>query len=177
MDKIKMIHVSNMTGKLEGIKAVNTNTLTNEFCKRRHRIDNPLNICRSCYSVRQLKTYRKNCTKKWEENSKVLSEGIIPWDDLPRTNEIIMRLHGHGELINMDHLVNFTRLAKKNPDTTFALWTKKAPLVGEYERTHEELPPNMVKIFSNPNINKIMESPPKNFDRVFNNVDGEFEDS
>ena len=31
-----MIHISKMTGKLEGFNSISTNTVTNEYCKKQN---------------------------------------------------------------------------------------------------------------------------------------------
>jgi len=48
-----MIKVSVMTGKLVEIPAINTNTLTNEFCQEMHT-SSPKCICWDCYSYAML---------------------------------------------------------------------------------------------------------------------------
>ena len=51
-----MLKISEMTGKLTDIPAINTNTLTNSFCTKMHAKKHPKNICGVCYSQRMLKT-------------------------------------------------------------------------------------------------------------------------
>ena len=117
-----MLKQSVMSGKLKGIPAYNTNTKSNEFCMRQKDTDT---ICGQCYSHKMLDTYRKSCIPAWQHNSDEFSNWI-DWDDLPVINAAFVRLNGHGELINETHFVNIIRLARKNPYTTFALWTKRA---------------------------------------------------
>ena len=50
-----MLKISEMTGKLTDIPAINTNTLTNSFCTKMHAKKHPKNICGVCYSQRMLK--------------------------------------------------------------------------------------------------------------------------
>ena len=45
------LKISNMTGKLKDIQAINTNTLSNSFCKKENQSNNPDKICTICYSV------------------------------------------------------------------------------------------------------------------------------
>ena len=44
------LKISNMTGKLEDIQALNSNTLSNAFCKKENQSNNPDKICTICYS-------------------------------------------------------------------------------------------------------------------------------
>ena len=56
---------SNGSGKLEGIPSLNTNTLTNEYCKKMSSSGNDNIICTHCYSVSMLKTFMKYCEPKF----------------------------------------------------------------------------------------------------------------
>ena len=151
-----------MSGKLTGIPAFNTNTVSNAFCIRQK---DTATICGKCYSHRMLNTFRKSCIPAFEHNSKLFSE-FIEWDDLPRLNATYVRFNGHGELINSAHFDNIVRIAKKNPETTFTLWTKRASIV----RAYGAVPDNLILIFSNPRIGKVI-GVPRAFHKVFNNVE------
>ena len=65
-------------------------------------------------------------------------------------------------------------IAKDNPKTTFGFWTKRKDLIKEYVKENA-IPENVIMVYSNPKINNVMSKPPKNFDKVFNNVWAEFE--
>ena len=161
-----MLKQSVMSGKLTGIPAYNTNTKSNEFCIRQKDTDT---ICGQCYSHKMLDTYRKSCIPAWQHNSDEFSDWI-DWDDLPVVNAAFVRLNGHGELINDTHFVNIIRLARKNPHTTFALWTKRASIVRQYQaRPIHGMPTNLILVFSNPRIDKVI-GVPRGFHKVFNNV-------
>ena len=157
-----MLKQSKMSGKLTGIPAFNTNTVSNAFCIRQK---DTATICGKCYSHRMLNTFRKSCIPAFEHNSKLFSE-FIEWDDLPRLNATYVRFNGHGELINSAHFDNIVRIAKKNPETTFTLWTKRASIV----RAYGAVPDNLILIFSNPTIGKVI-GVPRAFHKVFNNVE------
>tara|TARA_B110000014_G_C20020107_1_gene529240 strand:+ start:496 stop:1080 length:585 start_codon:yes stop_codon:yes gene_type:complete len=159
-----MIQLSKMTGKLERIPAYNTNTTSNEFCIRQKDTDT---ICGECYSHRMLSTYRKNCVPAFERNSEAFSKPIR-WDDLPVLNHAFLRINGHGELINMTHLINCHAIALKNPHCNVVIWTKRAGLIRDYHK-HYKQPKNLILIFSNPRIDKPIPVP-RGFDKVFNNV-------
>jgi hypothetical protein len=49
------VHVSTMTGKLEGFRAINSNTRSNPFCFKMYENARADVICRSCYSHEMLK--------------------------------------------------------------------------------------------------------------------------
>lgn len=160
------VHISNMTGKLAGIQAINTNTLTNEFCGLMRETDA---ICGACYSAAMLSGSRKNCVPAFEHNSALLSSRELQPAELPAISASIFRFHGHGELINALHLRNLYAIAEHNPATIFALWTKRRDLIRKAAR-----PDNVVLIYSNPSLDKVMQRPPAGLDRVFNNVRAEY---
>ena len=162
-----MVHISVMSGKLKGIPAINTNTLSNAFCTAMHNAKKSV-ICAWCYSHNMLSGSRKNCVAKFEENSRLLAEWI-PWEELPVFNSLWVRFHGHGELQNMAHLENFHRIALKNPRTICTLWSKRRDLIREYHRNFTQ-PNNLILIYSNPIIDRVIARPPTGFNRVFNNV-------
>ena len=87
-------------------------------------------------------------------------------------NDNIFRLQSHGDLINELHLKNLMAIVKANKWTTFALWTKRKNVIKEYFDKHTK-PDNLILVYSNPLINKVIEAKdkPTYFDKVFNNVD------
>lgn len=158
------IKVSTMTGKMQHIPAINTNTLTNPFCIKMHDSNKPGCICVHCYSHDMLNGHRKNCAPVWQRNSDLLSGSVLSDDQIPVIDSHSFRFHGHGELINLTHFINFCRIARKNPKCTFALWTKRRDIQisGRLK--------NLILIYSNPTIDKVMKRPPIGFDKVFNNT-------
>ena len=165
-----MLKQSVMSGKLTGIPAYNTNTKSNEFCMRQKDTDT---ICGQCYSHKMLDTYRKSCIPAWQRNSDQFADWI-EWDDLPRDNDLFVRLNGHGELINDTHFVNIIRLARKNPRTTYALWTKRASITRKFTKPYNgndfgDIPDNLILVFSNPSVDNVIDVP-RGFHKVFNNV-------
>ncbi len=163
------VHISKMTGKLEGFKAISTNTMTNEYCIKQNASGNADNICTKCYSHTMLKSYRKNMQPALQRNSDLLGERILSSDELPSVLDAFFRFNAHGELINAIHLENLVAIAKHNPHCNFALWSKRIDIVRKYFAKHEK-PDNFILIFSNSKISNIMDKPPAPFDRTFNNV-------
>jgi hypothetical protein len=168
------VHLSVMSGKLKGMPAINTNTLDNPFCQVMALSGIPSLICAGagdkpqCYSWSMLSGSRQNCIPKFQQNSDVLSE-VIPWDCLPVFNSPNVRYHGHGELINLEHMVNFHRIALKNPQTMFALWSKRRDIILSYHKLCNQ-PDNLILVYSNPSTKYLLHKPPAGFDKVFNVV-------
>ena len=157
---------SKMTGKLDGIPALNTDTTSNKYCQSMSKKKDT--ICSSCYSWSMLKTFRKNCVPRFKANSDYLSEKVHEPEYLPKVASNIARFNGHGELVNAKHLENLFRICENQPKTTFSLWTKKKELVVRALKKRSK-PENMILIYSNPYPNTIAPLPTY-FDKTFNNV-------
>ena len=157
-----------MSGKLQGISALNTDTTSNSYCKAMSKKKDT--ICSMCYSWNMLQTFRKNCVPRFKQNSDYLSSKVHDVDYLPSPPGPVNRFNGHGEIINKNHLENLLRICENNPRMTFSLWTKKDRMVSQYIRTREgQKPKNLILIYSNPYPNTVAKLPP-GFDKTFNNV-------
>lgn len=95
-----MIHISKMTGKLEGFQAISTNTVTNAYCNKNYNKQDPNNICTFCYSNEMLKTFRKSMAPALQRNTELLADRVLHSDGLPVINSAFFRFNAHGELIN-----------------------------------------------------------------------------
>ena len=158
MDKLK---ISKMSGKLDGIRALNTDTVSNPFCQGMRKC--AANICAQCYSDNMLRTFRKNCRPAFQYNGGLLSSDT----DYPlNLRDDIFRISAHGELINYNHARNIMHIIKSNPDTFFAFWTKRPALVQKFIRAHGK-PANVNLIYSNPKTDTVADLPGY-FDKVFN---------
>jgi hypothetical protein len=164
-----IVHVSTMTGKLDGLRAISTNTRTNDYCIKQNASGDSSNICTKCYSHTMLSSYRKNMQPALQRNSDALGMRVLAEHEIPRILDSVFRFDAHGELINDTHLGNLVAICEANPGTNFALWTKRNDLVSKHFATRAK-PANMILIYSNPKISNIMRKPPRHFDRTFNNV-------
>jgi len=162
--------VSKMSGKLEGIRALNTNTLSNPMCKKWSK--NPKMICHYCYSINMLNTFRRCCVKPWESNSGILSTSVLPVVALPKfKKDKLFRFSAHGELINLNHLKNYMNIAEKNPNTFFGFWTKRTDLL---KRLGKAVPKNINMIYSTPCVDVAKPRVPEGFNKVFSAYTAEF---
>jgi hypothetical protein len=132
MEKLK---ITVGTGKLENLRSLNTSPLSNDFCMVMAESNT---ICSKCYSIDSLRTYRKGCDKAWGHNGEVLTKQVYEDSEMPFLNDAIFRIHSHGELIDMTHLRNVFALARRNPQTTFSLFTKRKDLVKQLEKSEQE---------------------------------------
>ena len=163
------VHISKMTGKLDGFQALSTNTMTNQFCIKQNASNKEDNICTKCYSHTMLKSYRKNMQPSLQRNSDLLSAKVLEHNQLPTILNAFFRFNAHGELINETHLINLVNIALHNPHCNFALWTKRNDIIAKYFKYNDK-PKNLILVYSNSKISNIMQKLPKYFDKTFNNV-------
>ena len=156
-----------MSGKLQGLPALNTDTTSNKFCIERSKDKD--SICNSCYSWNMLSTFRKNAVPRFRENSRIISDRVLDNNELPRPMSTVARFNGHGELINKNHLQNIVNFALFYPKVTFTLWTKKEAVIRAFFNKHKK-PQNLILIYSNDKVDCIYKKVPKHFDKVFNVV-------
>ncbi|MCP4648568.1 MAG: hypothetical protein GY853_00625 [PVC group bacterium] len=131
-----------------------------KFCNNMRK--NCKTICSECYAVDML-SYRAELNKRLENNYRLLTTSIIPRKNLPVITDKRFRFNSFGELENMIHLENYLEICRKNPETSFTLWTKRVDLV----RKIKDKPENLILIYSNPLLNDVSIQKPKMFDKMF----------
>jgi len=179
MKKEDLLCISKGIGKMQDIRSINTNTLTNEFCIKMHNTKNKLSICGHCYSIDSLESKRfPSQVKAYQRNSDILSNKELTEKEIYQNymfNDNIFRLQSHGDLINEKHLDNLIKIVTANKWTVFALWTKRKNVIKKYFDKNK-IPSNLIIVYSNPIINKIIDvkDRPQYFNHTFNNVDKDY---
>ena len=151
-----------MRGKMKGFSSLNTNPLTNDFCMKMNGNENT--ICSHCYSITGLQRWCMGADAVWQRNGVILSTKLLTRDHRPFIMDKYFRFHSHGELINKIHFANLCLIAGDNPDTHFALWTKRTNIVHGNEWL---IPDNMVLIYSDHKLDNPSKYIPKGFDKKF----------
>jgi len=154
-----MFHITKGTGKMKDLPSINTNSLNNEFCQAMCR--NTEYVCSRCYSNRYLK-FRPPLSELLSLNDEILSTECMKMRDIPFMNNLFVRFNSFGELINEQHYKNIIKICKKNPKTTFSLWTKRIVFVNQFKK-----PENLILVFSEASINSLSEKIPDGFDKLF----------
>ena len=186
-------HVSKLRGKLEDFNAIGNNTTKNKFCYDRYIIAKEKNkkankivdICGVCYSQKSLNGYMKSNQNALDKNE-ILAEKLLDKEEIKQFNilQSYFRFDHHGELLTEKvdangavikrygkyvMLENYCRIAEYNPHCNFALWTKRSDLIKRYFNKRNK-PKNLIIVFSNTTVDKVIQKIPKHFDKVFNNV-------
>jgi len=143
--------------KMGGMMSLNTSSHNNPFCVRMH--GNKKSVCRACYSWTLEAFYEKQLAHYLISNGDILSTTIM--EGVPILDRLYCRFNSFGELLNKTHYHNLLGIVDANPQTTFALWTKRLDIVKNPAKRD-----NLIYIYSSP-IKNVEARLPKGFDKVF----------
>ena len=156
------------TGKMAGMQSLSTSCRSNKNCERFSKIEG--SVCQKCYAQRMMKMY-KNMDPCLERNAELLTESVIPDENLPNINAAYFRFESFGDLHNTTQVVNYFNICKKNPDTNFALWTKNPALISPVA---DQKPENLQIVFSSLFLNTVADAEKFPFvDKIFTVYDKE----
>lgn len=137
-------------GKMSGMISLSTSPLKNAHCIK--RASNPNMICSHCYSM-NLNKMRKSLKEKLIRNTDLLTSSIIPVEEMPIVNVSYFRFEAFGDLQNTTQIANYFNLCKRNPSTSFALWTKNPFIIRQALAEGLSKPKNLIIIYSSPVLN------------------------
>mgnify|MGYP003305269674 CR=1 FL=1 len=96
----------------------------------------------------------KALDEKCKRNTALLTSRVLKDYELPDlSSEKYFRFESFGDINNAIQLQNYINIAKHNPNTLFALWTKQYILAYDYFKTND-VPDNFTLILSSLFINK-----------------------
>ena len=132
-----------LTGKLEGFKSISTSP-DNKYCALRAKCEKC--ICNKCFS-KESEKYKHAFFEHLRSNKELITSHILTDSELPIINDSFYRLESHGDTSNETDAINKCNICRKNPNTTFALWTKNPWL---YKSVFEKYgkPQNMIFVLS-----------------------------
>ena len=141
-----LLKISKHDGKMEGIRSLSTYKLVCNTCLKLK--DNKATICSHCYVDNTFKCYPQ-LSLAMIYNTLLLKYTKLTQRQLPIINDLYFRFESFSDLQNEQHLENLYAIAKHNPYTQFALWSKNYGLVWKYKA-----PKNVNIILSNYYLNK-----------------------
>ena len=149
------IKISTLQGKMQKVRAISTYAGDNPSCLALMKCSD--NVCSHCYAYKQVESgVYPNQRKCLERNGKALSSKLLKI--VPNLSKLkyheIFRFESHGDVINVTNARNYIRIAKANPETRFAAWTKR-PLIWKVALEKEGgKPDNLNLVYSSPQLNK-----------------------
>lgn len=138
-------------GKMSGMASLSTSPLKNPGCVARRNIKG--SICEKCFSY-NLNEFRDALREKLIVNTMLLCKEVYPVKTFPLLNLLYFRLEAFGDLINTIQVMNYFNFCRRNPRTTFALWTKNPLIIRKALLEGAKKPSNLIIIFSSCMINQ-----------------------
>jgi hypothetical protein len=140
------LKITTHKGKMQGIRSLSTYKMFSDTCLKLK--DNPKTICNKCY-VDKTMLYAPQLSLALIYNTILLKYTKLSKRQLPIINDLYFRFESFSDLQNQNHLQNLYAIAKHNPYTQFALWTKNYTLLWK-----EKAPKNVNLILSSPLLNE-----------------------
>lgn len=158
-------YCTNHTGKMNGLHSLSTSVNANPYCINRQKKGN--SICAHCFAASMMKQY-KALNEATTRNAEILTASILSFDVLPLIPVRYFRFESFGDLINTNQVINYFNIAKKNPDTLCALWTKNPHIVAKAIEMGHSKPTNLQIVLSSPLVNKPIKATKYAFiDKIF----------
>lgn len=163
-EKYGIHFTTNHNGKMSGMASLSTSVLLNPYCQM--RASQPGTICEKCYAERMAGMY-KPLARCLATNTEVLISIIIPVDEWPLVNYAVFRLEAFGDVVNTIQVINYFNFCRRNPRTTFSLWTKNPGIVQETIDAGNVKTKNLIVIQSSELLNVTEEPTFPCVDKVF----------
>lgn len=159
MTNTNRIHVTlhNSDHKMAGFQSVSTSVLDNPYCQARRKCGD--SVCAKCYADHLCK-YRKTLQNCLKNNYELLTAELLP-DNILLKADIYTRyarIEAFGDVANVTHARNYTRLIKLNPETNFGIWSKNHGIWAKAFQL-EGKPENCTYVFSSVKVNEIGKIP------------------
>lgn len=124
-------------------------------------------ICAFCFANNLLE-FKKNIQNPLDKNTEILTSEILEDNEIPFINRMVFRFESFGDLHNTIQAINYIKIAVKNPHCTFAWWSKRPNIIADAMKQLEieNLPNNIVCIFSSYYLNKINREITKKYDFI-----------
>lgn len=155
----------NHTGKMNGLHSLSTSVNSNPYCIKRQANGN--SICAHCFAASMMKQYQA-LNEVTTRNAEILTASVLPASVLPLIPVRYFRFESFGDLINTNQVINYFNIARKNPDTLCALWTKNPHLIAKAIEMGHSKPANLQIVLSSPFVNKAIKTTKYSFiDKIF----------
>lgn len=143
------VHITTRhNGKMDGVWSLSTSCVLNPQCKKNAGVCG--SICSKCYARNMIKMY-SDLDKVLEKNTEILTGSIL--DVVPLLPCKYFRFEAFGDLMNETQFINYLNIAKYNPDTNCAIWSKNPHIIDNVFKQGYKKPKNLKIIISSLFIN------------------------
>lgn len=176
-NKIGGIHyTTNHTAKMAGIASLSTDINSNPLCQARR--SNGAAICSLCFSASLWDDKRgqyRRVNKAFKENTEIICNRILKDEELPEIDPKrfpLFRFEAFADLQSVIQVLNYFKIAKRNPSVKFALWTKNPGFIERALRLAAK-PENIQIVLSSLRINQPTKARFPFVDKIFTVYDEE----
>lgn len=123
------------TAKMAGVVSLSTDINSNAICQGRRKIAG--SICSLCFSADMWDDengqYRK-VNGAFKTNTEILCSRLLTDNEIPRIDPAkwpLFRFEAFADLQSVTQVLNYFKIARKNPGVKFALWTKNPGFIAK----------------------------------------------
>lgn len=145
------------SAKMKGVVSLSTDINENPICVGRRNIEG--SICALCFSARMWddkKGQYRNNNKGFKVNTEILCNRLLADNEIPVINPAIwplFRFEAFADLQSVTQVLNYFKIARKNKDVKFALWTKNPGYISKAVSL-SSVPDNLQIVLSSMGLNK-----------------------
>ena len=150
-------YTTNHTAKMEGLISLSTDINLNPICQGRRKIEG--SICSLCFSAKMWDDnngqYRKG-NKAFKTNTEILCNRLLDNSEIPYIDAEkypLFRFEAFADLQSVTQVLNYFKIARKNPKVRFALWTKNPGFISK-ALLLVDVPKNLQIVLSSMGLNK-----------------------
>jgi len=150
-------YTTNHTAKMEGVISLSTDINSNPICQGRRKIEG--SICSLCFSAKmwddEKGQYRKG-NKAFKTNTEILCNRLLKDEEIPYIDSKVFplfRFEAFADLQSVTQVINYFKIARKNPKVRFALWTKNPGFISK-ALLLVDVPKNLQIVLSSMGLNK-----------------------
>ena len=150
-------YTTSHTAKMEGVISLSTDINTNPICQGRRKIEG--SICSLCFSAKMWDDlrgqYRKG-NKAFKTNTEILCHRLLEDFEIPcidATKFPLFRFEAFADLQSVTQVLNYFKIARKNPKVRFALWTKNPGFISKALNL-VDVPKNLQIVLSSMGLNR-----------------------
>lgn len=145
------------TAKMAGVLSLSTDINTNAICQGRRKIAG--SVCSVCFSARMWNNetgrYR-NVNAAFVRNTEILCGRLLKDEEIPVIDPAVwpvFRFEAYADLQNVTQVLNYFKIARKNPGVKFALFTKNPGFISRAVVV-AQVPANLQIVLSSMGLNK-----------------------
>lgn len=149
-------YTTSHTAKMAGVASLSTDINSNKLCQARRAVGSA--VCASCFSAALWDDRRgqyRRVNAAFKRNTEILCNRLLSDSEIPVIDPErwpLFRFEAFADLQSVTQVLNYFKIARRNPGVRFALWTKNPGFVSRALRFVPK-PENLQIVFSSLRLN------------------------